>query len=603
MDLAQAAPDGLEFRILGPVEVASNGERLGLGGEKQRALLALLLLHGNEVVSRDRIIDALWGERPPATVAAALNVYVSKLRKILGDAGAREILVTQEPGYVLRVETGQLDSDRFTQLSAEGKRALESGEHDVAAAKLSEALSLFRGRALDDLHDEDFARVAGARLEDARFETLINRIQAELGRGEASELVAELESLVQENPLQERLWGELMLALYRSGRQADALAAYQRAREQLDELGIDPGPELKRLQSQILRHDPALRLAPAPPRTEPRAEPKRGRHRWWRRRRSLAVAGAALLATAVGVGVAVTNNGEGTSVAPAPNSIRVFDLKTNRALATVPLGGSPGGLAFGEGAIWAANEDDSTVLRIDPTSMKVTQTIGVPDVTDVAAGAGALWAVARDGTEILRIPVDAPDLSTATPISRLAALADPAEVPHLLAIGGGSIWTLDGPDGIARLAPTGRMTMRVALPGSAPDEIAFGAGFLWIVDSTNRRLLRVDARTSKVLQTPAFGRAPISGAVGFDAVWDVDYYRDLVWRINPILGEVERSIPVGHRPISVAVGAGAVWVAGSYDSTITKIDPATNQVLGTIHVGYLPTRIVVSRDKLWVMTR
>jgi YVTN family beta-propeller protein len=601
----QAGTDQLEFRILGSVEVASNGERLGLGGAKQRTLLALLLLHPNEVVSRDRIIDALWGERPPPTVAAALNVYVSKLRKIFGGAGANDVLVTQDPGYLLRVRAGQLDADRFAELAVQGRQALDAGNYQDALASLDEALSLWRGRALNDLAEEEFARVACGRLEEGRIAALIDRIDAALALGRATELVGDLEAFVAEHPYQERLWAELMLAFYRSGRQAEALDAYKRARTTLDELGIEPSPELKRLQSQILRQDPALQ---APAKATGLTPPTAPRERvLWTRPLLLAVAAVVLLAgAAAGISVALTNDRDTSRPQPAaaPNSVRVIDVATNKVVASVPIGGAPGGLASGEDGIWVVNEDDDTLLHIDPRTMKVVQTIGVRGITDVVAGGGAVWAVGGEGSAIVRIPPATPDLSRTIPIRQLSGFGDPSELQPQIAIGAGSVWSLDGLAGIARIdARSGRIVSRISLAGGAPDEISFGAGSLWIVDSTNRQVIQLDASTERPKPVTTFGKAPTGIAFGFDAVWIGDYLADVVWRLNPELGRIERTIAVGQRPFAVAVGAGAVWVANSYDSTITKIDPMTNRVLRTIRVGYSPTRIVVARGRIWVITR
>ena len=595
--------EGLHFAILGPVEASTNGERLALGGPKQRALLALLLLHANEVVSRDRIIDELWGDRPPTSAPAALNVYVSKLRKILSAAGADDVLRTQDPGYVLRVESGQLDADRFDELAAAGRRALETGDEEGAFAKLEEALSLWRGRALDDLPEEEFARRACARLEEARLAALMDRIEAELARGHPTELVGQLETLVSEHPFQERLWAELMLALYRSGRQADALDAYRRAREQLDELGIEPSPQLKQLQAQILRQDPELQLSLKQLRDGQPAGGKPRRTRWNRRRLLVLCVAALVAALAAVLTVKLTSGSGSAGVAPLPNSLRVLDLATHKWLASIPIGGAPGGLTLDDEAIWVANEADGTVLRIDPKTMKVVQTVGVSPVFDIAAGAGALWAISGYGTEIVRIPPSSPDLATATSIEPLSAPSDPAEVSPVISFGAGSVWTLNGFSGIARMSPQGRIVSRIELRGVVPDQIAFSAGSLWISDGTNRQLLRLDARTNKVAERITFGQAPSAFAIGYDSVWVADYLANVVWKVNPLLGRVERSVPVGDRPIAVAVGDGAVWVAGSYDSTITEIDPMTNSVVRTIRVGYEPTRIVVGFGKLWVTAR
>jgi DNA-binding SARP family transcriptional activator len=243
----------IEFRLLGPLEVTLHERPLALGGVKQRSLLAILLLHANQVLSSDRLIDELWGASPPPTAAKSLQVMVSKLRKKLGDRR----LVTHPPGYVLRVEPAALDLARFEQLLGEARRAAP----ESAARKLHQALALWRGPALADLAYESFAQAEIARLEELRLAALDQRIDADLATGRHAELVGELEALVAQHPLHERLRCQLMLALYRSGRQAEALDAYRAARRELsEELGLEPSEELKRLEQAILRQDPALDL-------------------------------------------------------------------------------------------------------------------------------------------------------------------------------------------------------------------------------------------------------------------------------------------------------------------------------------------------------
>jgi len=240
----------MEFRILGPFEVCSEGRQLSLGGTKQRAVLAVLLLHRNEVVSTDRLIDELWGDRPPATAAKTVQVYISQLRKALRDRrGSDEVesvLVTKAPGYMLVVEPSELDAAQFERLAENGRSALAAGRPRLAARTLLEALALWRGPPLADFAADSFAQNEIGRLEEARVSALEERIEADLALGRHLELVGELESLVAAHPLRERLRGQLMLALYRSGRQAEALAAYQAARRLLiDELGLEPGQPLK----------------------------------------------------------------------------------------------------------------------------------------------------------------------------------------------------------------------------------------------------------------------------------------------------------------------------------------------------------------------
>ena len=253
----------LEFRILGPLEVCGgDGQALALGGRKRRALLALLLLNRNELVSIDRLLEEIWAGSGPHEAARSLQVYVSQLRKLLG--GGTDVLRTGDGGYSLDLEDEQLDAARFERLVHEGRQALVGSGPEPAAERLSEALALWRGPPLADLAYENFAQAEIARLEELRLVAVESRIQAELELGHHNDLVGELEALVSEQPLRERPRGQLMLALYRSGRQADALSAYQDARRTLlDGLGLEPSPELKELEAAILRQDPALAVEPA----------------------------------------------------------------------------------------------------------------------------------------------------------------------------------------------------------------------------------------------------------------------------------------------------------------------------------------------------
>jgi DNA-binding SARP family transcriptional activator len=270
----------VEFRILGPLEVRDNGESLVLGGAKQRSLLAILLLNANQVVSTDRLIDELWGAEAPDTAAKALQVHVSQLRKVLEPererGGSSRVLCTRPPGYVLELEPDQFDLRRFETLAAEGREALAAGDAAKAATTLGDALGLWRGPPLADLAYAEFAQREAARLEELRLAVLEDRIQADLDRGRHAEVLGELERLVADEPLRERPRAQLMLALYRSGRQAGALDAYRDARRTLvEELGIEPGRELKQLEAAILNQDAVLD-APAPQAPSPArpAEPK-----------------------------------------------------------------------------------------------------------------------------------------------------------------------------------------------------------------------------------------------------------------------------------------------------------------------------------------
>ncbi len=253
----------MQYRVLGPLQVDDEGRILDLGRPKQRALLAVLLVGAGRVVSLDRLIDLLWGEERPARSTASLQVYVSNLRRILEPErrphSPSAVLLTRPPGYMLRIGADDLDASRFEVLAAEGRRLLSEGRHRPARQTLEDALALWRGDALADFADEDFAQPSVVRWEQLRQVATEDRIEADLALGSHDRCVAELEGLVARFPHRERLWALLMVALYRGGRQGDALRAGARARAVLkDDLGLDPGPDLRRLESDILDHAPTL---------------------------------------------------------------------------------------------------------------------------------------------------------------------------------------------------------------------------------------------------------------------------------------------------------------------------------------------------------
>ena len=249
----------MEFRVLGPLEVVCQGVAVSVGGSRERAVLTRLLLSPNQVVSLESLADDLWAGEPPDGAAQALWVYMSRLRKALRDHGGDAMLVTRPPGYVLQVAATAVDANRFEALAARARREAVDADHPAAAETLREALALWRGAALADVADAPFARGEAARLEEARLAALEGRIDADLACGRHGELVGELAGLTRDHPLRERLWAQRMVTLYRAGRQAEALRAYQDLRRYLgEELGIEPAEDLRRLEGAILRHEPHL---------------------------------------------------------------------------------------------------------------------------------------------------------------------------------------------------------------------------------------------------------------------------------------------------------------------------------------------------------
>jgi DNA-binding SARP family transcriptional activator/basic membrane lipoprotein Med (substrate-binding protein (PBP1-ABC) superfamily) len=296
------------FRILGRLEVREDAQLVDVGGRKQRALLAVLLLRAGETVSVDQLIDALWGDKPPARAVSSVHAYVSRLRKVLG----RDRIVRSDYGYRLVLERDELDLRRFEQLLAQGRELLEQRDSAQASETLRSALALWHGPPLADFMYEPFAADEIRRLEELRLAALEERLEADLALGDHAELVAELDALVRENPLRERLVGQLMVALYRAGRQADALDVYERTRRALGhELGLQPSHELQRLSAEIVRQEPSLDAFAAAPAGPPRTRTA------GRRQASLALLALAV-AAAIAATVVFAGAGGGPSATAAP---------------------------------------------------------------------------------------------------------------------------------------------------------------------------------------------------------------------------------------------------------------------------------------------
>ena len=586
----------MEFRILGPVSVAVGDREVTLGGVKQRSLLALLLLHRNEPVSTDRLVDELWGERPPETAQKTVQVYVSQLRKLLGEGR----IETHGHGYVLRVGEGELDLDRFQAL-VEGA---QQEEPRGAAASLREALSLFRGEPLQDLAYEPWAQSEIARLREIRLAALEQRLQADLELGRHRALVAELEALVRELPLREELRGLLMLALYRSGRQADALEVHREGRRLLDEqLGLEPGPELRELEQQILQHDPSL-AAPVAPLVE----------RARRRRGLLLVVGGAVLLLAAAVSAAVVElTGRSSSIGVArPNSIAVIDPKTGHITAQIPVGRGPVAVAVGDGAVWVANAGDQTVSRIDPRRKRVIATVGTGQTSSaIAVGGGAVWianAVGGKGT-VSRIEPESNSV-VGTIVTRQGSPDVFAPLtPSAIAVDAVRVWANSNPRALlARFSSLLGRAQRPVFLGRAHsiDGIAIGEGAVWVSSSADDTVLRLDATTGHVTATiriAATGQrvvGPYGIAVGDGSIWVADSIANAVSRIDPRLRTVAATIPVGLRPTNVAVGEGGVWVLNRDDGTVSRIDPQTNAVTSVVHIGERVTGIAAGGGAVWV---
>jgi DNA-binding SARP family transcriptional activator/streptogramin lyase len=588
----------MDFRILGPLEVAEHGSEIPLGVGRERAVLAILLLHRNEVISVDRLIDDLWGDRPPATANKALQGYVSRLRKSLN--GSVQLL-TEGPGYVLRLENGQLDLDRFERLTAEGQDALRRGQAVEGAKAFEHALGLWRGPPLADFAYDEFAQAEIARLEEMRLAACEGRIEADLALGRHRELVPELEGLLGQHPLREHLRALLMLALYRTGRQADALDTYRRGRAALvEQLGIEPGEELKQLEQRILEQDPALEA-------EPGARLRAGRALPLLVAVSLAVLGVAIAAI-------VLITGHSTRAPPLSitgDSLVSLDPTTRRPTTVIALPNV--GLASDRRSLWIDDGEADTASLLDRSGHALTNTFALPgSPSDMAVDGGALWVA--DGTRGLLTKVDS--VYGVVRSRRFRPRSAPSYYenssgPTSVAADRAGVWVTDGSPELVELDPgTLKVERRIRLAPSL-DGVALGAGSVWAISGDPATVYRLNPATGAVrarvhiaAQRGPEAPYPLAVAYGAGYVWVLDGNTSDVVKIDPGAGRLLATTQLGvdRLPNRIAAGAGAVWTANG-DGSVTRIDAVTGAVsrLTLPHEGEISAvDIGIGRGAVWL---
>ena len=593
----------VEFRILGPLEVRDGDVAISFDAPKHRALLGVLLLHPNEVVSTERLIDELWGERPPSTAGKVLQTYVSQLRKAIGS----ERIVTHAPGYLLRLDGDALDAVHFRRLAGDARALAADGDAAEADRRYREALGLWRGPPLADVLFESFARNEVERLGEERVVAVMDRIDCDLALGGHDALVPELEALVRQYPLRERLRAQLMLALYRSGRQADALTAYRDARRTLDEeLGLEPSRELQDLERSILNHDAALERPTRPSTSRPVKQRIRGRR---------AVALAALILLAVASGVAFALDGDAPrSRLLAANSIGYVDAESGRVTGSFPVGRRPRAIAVTNDSVWVANHADQTVTRVDRrTGETVTIVVGGhPSALAVHRGTTWVWT-----TEGFLVPID-PRFDRAGEPRSLAA-----EVPGLagriegvaptapqrregggrMTSGGDSLWITIPLTTLIRMREVRSGRAEVILPDAgvhAP--IRYHDGEAWVAGYGS--VFRIDADTG----IPGSGiRVGLTRdfTFGHGSMWVVsggqmDHQIGVALRrIDPVGGVVEETVDVGD-PVAVASAGDSIWVASRNERALLRVDPRENRVVDTIPLGAPPRALAADAEGVWV---
>ena len=590
-----ATPD---FRVLGRLQVVANGRDLTPGRPKQRALLALLLTRTDEVVARDELIEALWGETPPATAQTALHGHVSSLRKLLGPA----TIETRPPGYLLRVDSEHIDAGRFRVLLGEARAEPEPARR---AELFSEALSLFRGEPFSDFRYDAFAGDEIRSLEELRLAALEERIDAELEVGRHGERIPELETLVSAHPLRERLRAQLMLALYRAGRHADALSVFQSGRRILaQELGLEPGPPLRDLERRILSHDaslspPAAAERPVRGRSPPagrgrRAPPEPAPLRLARRHPALAaVVGVVLAAAAVLATIVLGGDGAGTRI--SGDALALIDLASGKLAGSVPLESRPGAVAVGDGAVWATLPDMGTVVRIDSETRRVVDTVPVgADPTGVAAGAGSVWVTNSGGSTVSRI----------SPARKaVVQTIDVPGSPAAIAVSDDGVWVANSVDDtVSRIDPDRGEVVATIAVGDQPVDLAAHRAGVWVANASSGTVSRVGPRPGVAVQTADVGHTPAAIAAGLNGIWVTNLLDGTVSRIDPDTNAVVQTVRVGDSPAGVAVAGGFVWVSDESRGTLRRIDPRSGSV-NTIRLGSQAGKIAAGDGALWVSVR
>jgi len=546
-----------------------DGRLVALGAPKQRAVLAMLALEAGRTLSADRLAEGLWGEQPPSSAPKMVQLYVSHLRRLLDGNGAK--IVTHGRGYELQLADGEVDALQFERLL----------EHSRAR----EALALWHGEALADIADEPFAAAEIRRLSELRMRAAETAIDADLAAGRHGGVIGELEALIDEHPLRERLHAQRMLALYRDGRQAEALNAYRFARALLvEEIGVEPGAELQRLHRAILAQDPALELASPPPQAPPAARPPRRRAT-----PVLAVAALLLFAGVAAFGVSRVTRPDNLAQI-RENAVGLIDPDSGRITAQYPVGHGPEAVTAGAGSVWVANRLDGTISRITHGRREVVTIPVGGSPTAVAFGAGSLWVADGDSRYVAQVDPGA---------NKVQQRVEVGNAPRALAVADGALWVASSPDAsIERIAlDRTREADSVPLPAK-PTAIAAGSGALWVASEEAGTVSRIEPGSGTVGRPIRVGNGPSAVAAGEGAVWVVNRHDGTLSRIDPATNAVSWVVGVDGDPRAVTTGGGAVWVAGG-DGAVARVDSHEPRVVERIAVGSPATAIATAGGRVW----
>jgi len=549
----------------------------------------MLALEPGTVVSAGKLIEGVWDE-PPETAATALQGHVSQLRRVLGE----DAIVTRAPGYLLDVPPEAIDALRVERALEQARRELAARDAAAAAATLRDAASLWRGEPLADLADAPFALEALPALRELRVALDEERFEAELALGHHAEAIAPLRELVAREPLRERARGQLMVALYRAGRQAEALDVYEAGRRVLsEELGIEPGERLRALHASILRQDPALGKPP-------RASAQRRRHPW-----VLPVTGVALIA--IGVVISVSGGGSKPSAAPAVANGLVRVGSSGAREAAARLDGTPASVAAAGGRAWVLDADGQTVTEVDASGKRLHTFATGATPTDITVAAGGLW-IAQGRATGSQFP-GAQTNAVADVDQRTGALVHTTSLPpargQILTRQGGriaasahAIWVLRSDGGLVRIDPLSHQVVKV-LPLDAVAVTATGdAAWALTRDGSLVRVGEGDSSAGAPIDVGDTGEASL--AAGGGAIWVVDAAQGVLERYADPSGSRSEPIDVGAGAGPVAYVAGTVWVAQPARETVLRVDAGDRRIVGEVRLGATPRDLAGDGGQLWV---
>jgi YVTN family beta-propeller protein len=571
--------------ILGPLVVLRDGVAVPVGGAQQRAVLAFLLVQRNRAVSVEHIADALWADHPPAGHAATIQTYVYHLREILEPDRIKgespRILVTEPGGYRLDIDPGTIDEIEFERLIESGERSLAQGSPADSAADLDRALSLWRGTVLADLTGFDFVARHGGRLDELRWRAIESKIDAELALGHHASVLAELNSLAESQPLREHLQAQRILALYRAGRQADALSAFRSVRARLrDELGIEPSAELTDLHQSMLNQDADLLLErPTPYERVAVTAPNEPAVRRTRRLSWRVVATAVISVVALAVATAFIVHyvrSSGPSSSPANSVVRIdADGSFHDPVA---VGASPDEVEVAGKVAWVANTGAGSVSKIDLERHVVVQTTPVGVAPQALAVFGSdLWVVNSGAASVSRL-----SLKT----DRVVDTVTVGNLPGAVAADASGVWVVNtGDDTVMRIDPiTGRADKPIPV-GFHPDGVAVDANTVWVSNRGDGTVSPIDTKSRIVGSSIAVGAGPADIAVFHGAVWVANSGSQTASRIDAASRRVVATVPAGDGPKSITLVGNRLWVANELDGSITVIDPAAGHAVKRIATG------------------